>query len=148
MAGGVAVCGQDQDRHSGRGDEQAGDASHAGDMQHQDDIRHIKEKLGRQRPAQAERTVDQESVAKKRDVNPRLGQCQKVPHNEKKIQLMGINPLQDFVDGDTHQKKTNEQRIETGKTRAEKFDNRPARPHGRKQPAVIVVDDEAAQDEK
>src|ERR1700735_5026062 len=58
---------------------------------------------------------------------------------------MGINPLQDLVDGDTHKKKTDEQRIEAAKTRAEKFDDRPARPHGREQPAVIVVDDEGAQ---
>src|SRR6202795_3393476 len=61
---------------------------------------------------------------------------------------MLVIPLQDSIDGDTYQKKTDEQRIEPGKTRAEKFQDRPARPHGREQPAVIVVDDEAAQDEK
>ena len=148
MSGGIAIRGQDQDRHRARGDEQTGDASHTGDEQHQDDIRHIKEKLGRQRPAQAEWTVEQEPVAKKHDINPRLRQCQIVRHDEKQIQLMVIIPLQHSIDGETHQKKTDEQRIDAGKTRAEKFDDRPARPHGREQPAVIVVDDEAAQDEK
>src|SRR5580700_4374545 len=61
---------------------------------------------------------------------------------------MLIIPLRDAIDGETHQKKADEQRIETGETRAEKFEDRPARPHGREQPAVIVVDDEAAQYEK
>ena len=148
MSGGIAVSGQDQDRHRARGDEQTGDASHAGDEQHQDDIRHIKEKLRRQRPAQTERTIEQEPVAKKHDINPRLRQCQIMRHDEKQIQLMVIIPLQHSIDGETDQKKTDEQRIETGETRAEKLENCPAQPHGREQPAVIVVDDETAQDEK
>src|SRR6202030_3304518 len=106
-------------------DEQAGDASHAGDEQHQDNIRHIKEKLCRQRPAQTEWTIEQEPVAKKPDINPRLRQCQIMRYDEKQIQLMVIIPLQHSIDGKTHQKKTDEQRIETGEARAEKLENCP-----------------------
>src|ERR1700689_813792 len=61
---------------------------------------------------------------------------------------MLIIPLHDSIDGEAHQKTTDEQRIDAGKPRAEKFDDRPVRLHGREQPAVIVVDDEAAQDKK